>query len=60
VKGLYAQRARELVGRWLDGQSGDVEVDDAGGELRDVLDQEVEARRDLERRIADALRRAER
>jgi hypothetical protein len=54
----YTERARALVNRWLDGHAGDVQVDEEGSELRDVLVEEWEARADLERRIADALRRA--
>ncbi len=55
----YAQRARALVERWLDSPAGELQIDEEGTELRDLLADECQERLSLERRIADALRRAE-
>jgi ubiquinone biosynthesis protein UbiJ len=52
---VAADKARAIVEEWLASESGEVQVDDAGGELRDVLDPDRGARADLERRIAERL-----
>lgn len=52
---VAAQRANTLVKEWLANGAGDVQVDKEGCQLRDVLDQETEARATLENRVAAAI-----
>lgn len=47
--------AEQIVEQWLTGPSGDEDIDDDGGCLRDFMEYATDARQDLERRIREVL-----